>query len=141
MFDRGDVTFPDIEIDPELAVAHGAVVEPGAQRIARVIACGGARRVVRLIDVLAAVGFAEDAVDVIASGANDQCRRGVGGVEAEPEAQIVHRAAVGPEQVARHGAQIVEQDRALLVGVGIQGDATLLQQHLAEVIAGIESHP
>ena len=62
-------------------------------------------------------------------------------IEGEREAQIVHRAAVGPEQVARHRAQVVEQDRALLVGIGIQGDAALLQQHLAEVIAGIEGHP
>ncbi|CAM5639194.1 hypothetical protein SGLAM104S_09190 [Streptomyces glaucescens] len=74
-----------------------------------------------------AVGVAQDAVDVVAAAVDVQ------GVEVVPAAHVVDAeagrvagAAVGSDQVGGEGAGVVELDRGLLVGVGIELDAALL---------------
>ena len=57
-------------------------------------------------------------------------------IVAEHETGVLDRRRIRPDEIARQGAQVMEQDRGLFVSVGVERDAPLLHQHAAEVLRG-----
>jgi hypothetical protein len=140
---RGDRALPHLEVDDERGLGGRGQAVAGLLRVpvsVGLVPVGpvhGRPRGVLLLLVVAlvrygdaggrAVGVAQDAVDVVAAAVDVQ------GVDVVPAADVldaeaggVARAAVLSDQVGGERACLVQLDRGLFVGVGVELDTALL---------------
>ncbi len=83
-----------------------------------------------------AARFAQDAVDVVDAGTDPKVALRVHGADLEPV--VVQRTAVRADEVTRQGLQVMQDDRGLLVPVGVEQHAALLQQDAPKALGGVE---
>src|SRR5262249_44444856 len=126
VFDPGDDALPHIEINPEYEIVV-AILQLREERVAALPGrIGPLRAIVGLLRVTAAVVLAQDAVHVIPARSDEELLAVAVLLQLQLETEIVDRAAVRADEIPRQRAQVVKQDRRLLVRIRIHRHSALL---------------